>query len=113
MVRQWGLLSAEVAPRVVPILLLVRAAAATDTSMAALHDELTELRLERMRGNASRLEGRGFLRAGLSVEQAAEVMLACTSPELYETLVLRQGWSARRFGDFVSTTLAAHLLTGD
>lgn len=111
--RQWGRLSAEVAPRVAPILLLVRAAAAQDASMAALHDELTESRLERMRRNAVRLSERGFLRADLPVEQAAEVMLVLTAPELYETLVLRQGWSLSRFGDFVATSLVAHLLGDD
>ena len=37
-------------------------------------------------------------------------MWACTSAELYELLVLRRGWTAAQFGEFVATTLEAALL---
>ena len=37
-------------------------------------------------------------------------MWACTSPELYELLVLRRGWTAGHFDDFVADTLEAALL---
>jgi hypothetical protein len=32
-------------------------------------------------------------------------MWACTSPELYDLLVLRPGWKAEQFGEFVGHTL--------
>jgi len=46
-IRGWGTLTAEVAPRVSPILLLLRAAAATDPEMAGLRAELDASRLRR------------------------------------------------------------------
>ena len=44
-IRGWGELSAEVAPRVSPILLLLRAAAVTDPQMAGLRAEIDASRL--------------------------------------------------------------------
>jgi hypothetical protein len=38
------------------------------------------------------------------------VLWLCTSPELYELLVLRRGWSAARFGAFVADAIAGALL---
>ena len=45
----WGTLTAEVAPRVAPILLLIRDAATTDAEVRTLLDELDDDRLRRMR----------------------------------------------------------------
>src|SRR5947199_9032233 len=47
-IRAWGTLTTEVAPRVAPILLLVRDAAASDPEMASLQVELDEQRLQPM-----------------------------------------------------------------
>jgi hypothetical protein len=63
-----------------------------------------------MRHNAAVLGERGFLRADVSVDAAGDIMWACTSPELYELLVLRRGWSSTQFGDFVGRTLEGALL---
>ena len=57
-IRGWGRLSAEVAPRVSPILLLLRAAAFTDPEMASLRAEIEASRLTRMTRNARTLAGR-------------------------------------------------------
>jgi len=48
-IRNWGRLTTEVAPRVAPILLLIRSAAATDPEMAELLTESDAQRLRRMR----------------------------------------------------------------
>src|SRR5690349_6226104 len=56
-IRGWARLATEVAPRVSPILLLVRDAAAHDPQMAALQAELDESRLARMTHNARSLGG--------------------------------------------------------
>ena len=55
LLRGWGQLSAEVAPRVAPILLLVQVAAAHDAELAALARELDDNRRTRMNDNARRL----------------------------------------------------------
>ena len=61
--RHWADLTAEVMPRVAPIILLVRAAAATDPDMGRLLAEINDERLQRMHHNASRLIKAGQLRA--------------------------------------------------
>ncbi|MDT7784314.1 MAG: hypothetical protein QOF58_2733 [Pseudonocardiales bacterium] len=107
-VRGWGLLAAEVAPLVAPILLLVRDGAVHDQDLARLRDELDDDRLRRMTDNARALHERGHLR--VSVEETAELLWTYTAPELFELLVLRRGWPAERFGAFVADALAAALL---
>jgi AcrR family transcriptional regulator len=109
-VRGFGRLSAEVAPRVAPILLLIRDGAAGSADVAALRAELDDQRLRRMTQNARTLALRRFLRKGVSVERAAEIMWTYTAPELYELLVLGRGWSAKRYGDFIADALVAALL---
>lgn len=104
----WGRLLAEVSPRTVPVLLLVRDAAGSDPEMAALRRDTDEARLARMTVNAGHL--RGHLRAGVAVERAGEVLFAYSAPELYELLVLRQGWTPEEFAKFVAQGMAAALL---
>src|SRR5947209_8775940 len=66
-IQAWGALSAEVAPRVSPILLLIREAAATDLEGRALLEEMDADRLRRMTENARRLRDAGHLRPGITL----------------------------------------------
>jgi AcrR family transcriptional regulator len=109
-IRNWGALSAEVAPRVAPILLLLRTAAATDSEMGTLLQEVDDARLERMEHNARRLHDRGNLREGVTLGQARDVLWTCSSPELYDLLVLRRGWGLDRYGRFIAEAMIASLL---
>ncbi len=108
--RNWGTLTTEVAPLVAPILLLVRSAASIDPDMAVLRDEVDRARLTRMERNARGLFERGTLREGVSVEHARDVLWAYSSPELYELLVLRQGWPLTLYGQFIADAMATALL---
>ncbi len=108
--RGWGALAAEVAPRVAPILLLVRAGAAHDRDLAGLHDQLTEARHQRMAANAHRLAKGGHLRTDVDIAEATDVLWTYSSPELYELLVQRRGWNAERYGAFVAEAIIVHLL---
>jgi AcrR family transcriptional regulator len=108
--RSWGALAAEVGKEVTPILLLLRSAADTDPDAAALLEEISEHRLKRMRYLARFLGERGYLRDGVSVAQAADVMWACTSAELHELFVMQRSWSIPRFGRFVADFMIASLL---
>lgn len=111
LMEQFGRFTTEVSPLGAPVFLLIRdAAAGGDVAMAALLAEVDDARYRRMLHNARQLVGKGFLRAGLSDTEAADVMFTCTAAELYETLVLKRGWSAERYGTFVARTLAANLL---
>jgi AcrR family transcriptional regulator len=109
-IEGWGALTTEVAPRVAPILLLVRTAATTDPELAALLAELDAGRLDRMTDNARRLRRTGQLRPGVTVAYAADVLWTFSSPELFELLVLRRGMSLREYGRFVGHAMAAALL---
>jgi AcrR family transcriptional regulator len=106
----WGALVTEVAPRISPLLLLLRAAGETDEEAANLYAELDADRLARMAGNARFMARGGHLRPGVTANAARDVLWLCSSPELYELLVLRRGWSRQRLGRFVEETIAAALL---
>ena len=110
-IRGWGALTAEVAPRIGPILLLVRDAAINDPAMAELQTEMDRSRLTRMTRNAAALADAGHLREGLDLESAADVLWTYSSPELFELLVLRRGWPVGRYGTFVAEAMIAALLS--
>jgi AcrR family transcriptional regulator len=107
-IRNWGRLTTEVAPRVAPILLLIRTAAATDPDMTRLLAVTDRQRLHRMRHNARTLAP--HLRPGVTPAAAAEIMWTYSSPDLYDLLVVRRHWSLRRYGQFVADSLTAALL---
>jgi AcrR family transcriptional regulator len=108
--RTWSVITSEVASAVMPIRLLMRSAAAADAEMAALLEASDDRHLERMRDHARVLAERGYLRQGVTVEEAADVLWTCSSVELYELLVLRRGWSLPRFAAFLADLMIATLL---
>jgi len=109
-IRGWAALALEVAPRVAPIHLLVRAAAAVDPESALLQQEIEADRLLRMTHNARTLEQGGHLRQGITLQEAADVLFTYSSPELYELLVLSRGWSLDHYGRFIADAMIAALL---
>lgn len=100
-------------PRVAPILLLVRSAAASVPELSVLWKELEDQRLKRMTDNAQYLSDGGHLRQGRTLAHARDVLWAYTSPELYERLVLRQGWPLERYGQFIGEGVTATLLPSE
>ncbi len=106
----WGRLTAEVSPRVAPILLLLREAADGDPAAAALARELDDNRLARMTDNARYLVDGGHVRAGVRLSHARDVLWTYSSPELFDLLVRRRHWSVRRYGRFVAAGIASALL---
>jgi AcrR family transcriptional regulator len=109
-IRSWATLSIEVAPRVSPVVLLVRSAASSDQELAVLLEEITTQRLERMTYNAQRLLLHHGLRADLDVERVRDVLWTYSSPDLYDLLVVQRGWTVNAYGDFLFRGMAAQLL---
>jgi AcrR family transcriptional regulator len=109
-IRGWGVLTMEVAPRVAPVLLLVREAAASDPELAGLQAEMDAARLTRMTHNARTLLKGGHLRSGLTLDVATDVLWTYSSPELYDLLVSRRRWSVERYGRFIADSIIAALL---
>lgn len=109
-IRAWGALVTEIAPRTAPIVVLVRATATTDPQLGSLLDEMDAARLRRMTVNARRLHAAGHLRLGTTVAQAADVLWTYSSADLYDLLVLRRGMPLKRYGRFVTDAMIAALL---
>ena len=112
-IKGWSVLANEVAPRVTPVLLLVRTAAAADPEMATVQTEIDDQRLKRMTHNARNLAAAGHLRPNLTIKQAAEIMWTYSSPEIYQLLVLTRHWSLKRYADFIADAMIAALLPPD
>jgi AcrR family transcriptional regulator len=108
--RNWGTIASEVSSVVSPIERLVRAAAASDHDMAALLQAHNDLRERRARHHAQFLKRRGYLREGVSVAQATDILWTCTSDELYDLLVTQRGWSPPRFARFLADFMINALL---
>ena len=108
--RGWGRFSTEVAPQLAPIVLLIRDASGTDPEMATLLGEVDNQRRRRMRNNARRLQQRGWLRPGITLGQATDILWTYSSTELYELLVIKSGWPVNRYGAFIGDALIAGLL---
>ena len=109
----WGTFTSEIAPRVAPILMLARDAAASDPEVALTLEQISAARLDRMALNARGLFEAGHLRPEITPGEAGDIMWTYSSPELYELLVLRRGWSADRYGRFVGQALIAALLPSE
>ena len=110
LMRKWGELTTEVASVITPIRLLIRAAAATDPEMATLLADSDAERLTRMQHHSRFLAERGYLRDGVTVARAADVLWTCSSAEFYELLVLNRGWSPSEFARFVADFMIDALL---
>lgn len=107
--RGWSELAMEVGPRVTPLMLLVRDASLVDPTLRELLAELDEANHRRMRANAAFLHKAGHLRPGVSRAEAADVLWTLTSAEMFELMVVRRGWSIRRWADFVYRGVASLL----
>jgi AcrR family transcriptional regulator len=108
--RLYGEFLTEVAPRHVPVQLVIRDAAATDPEARTVWAELQAERLKGMTRFARALHDDGHLRAGISTNEARDVLWTYNSAELFQLLVLERGWSAERYGRWVADALIAALL---
>jgi len=90
--------------------LVARAAAEIDPEMKAVWEQMNSMRLFGMGILATNLSAGGHLRAGVSEEEAQDVLWTYTSPELYQLMVLIRGWSGPRYRDWVVRSLVDALL---
>ena len=106
----WGRLTAEVAPRISPIMLLLRDAAADDPTAGALLAELDDERHVRMTHNARLLIHNGHTRPGIRLSDASDVLWTYSSPELYDLLVRRRNWTLHKYATFIADAITRALL---
>src|SRR5690606_6168355 len=96
--------------RTAPIYRILVSAAGSDPEAAVLLDELTRQR-QQGQGRVTRALGRmKALRPGMRSRDAADVVPALASPELYRLLVVDREWSDERYQAWLADVLASQLL---
>lgn len=111
-IEELARLVAEIAERAALGWGLYRDAAATDPEIAEDWTELQRLRHETFARVLSPLRA-DALRAGLTREAAIDTAWAIASPETYDLLVNRMGYSLAQFRTWMEATLASSLLAAD
>ena len=101
---------AEVNERVAPLYRILVSAAGTDPEAAALLDQLTQQRAQGQRAIARSLARAGALAPGLRERDAADLIHALMSPELYRLIVLDRGWKSDRYERWLASLLVDQLL---
>ena len=99
------------AQRAAAVGLLARGAASGDPAASAVWDQIQRQRLTGMGQFASHLHAGGHLPAGITVEEARDILWTFTSPELWDLLVIQRGWTSARYGHWLADMLTAALLT--
>jgi AcrR family transcriptional regulator len=107
---RYGAHIADVGTRVGPLLLVLRDAAVTDGGAAEIWQKLQAERVTGMSAFAQHLHEGGHLRRGVSPRQAADVLWAYNSVEMWDLLVRQRGWSSKRYGTWIGRQLVAALL---
>ena len=103
-------IAAQINARVAPLYGILVSAAGTDAEAAAQLDELTRQRQQGQRVIARSLARAGALRPELRERDAADLIHALLSPELYRLLVIDRAWSPDRYATWLEAAITAQLL---
>jgi len=101
---------AEVNARIGPVYQILLSAAASDRDAAGVLAELTRQRQAGQGSIARALARARTLRPGVSERDAADIIHALASPELYRLLVVDRGWPVERYRQWLTDTLVDQLL---
>jgi hypothetical protein len=100
----------EVMARVGPVHRILADAARSDEDAASLLAEIARQRHQGQRRIARSLARSGALPPGLRERDAADIVHALASPEVYGLLVLDRGWNAERYEKWLRSILVDQLL---
>jgi AcrR family transcriptional regulator len=100
----------EVMARAAPVHRILADAARSDEDAASLLVDIARQRQEGQRRIARSLARSHALRPGLREGDAADIIHALASPEVYGLLVLDRGWSAERYENWLRAILIDQLL---
>jgi AcrR family transcriptional regulator len=103
-------IAADVNSRTAPIYGILVSAANSDPDAATLLDELTRQRQQGQGRIARSLTRAGALRPKLRARDAADIIHALMSPEVYRLLVLDRGWKPERYEQWLTAVLVDQLL---
>lgn len=96
-----------------PLMRTLSAAAATDAELKALWDEIEASRHAGQGRVVERLDGRGVLRPGVSVEAGRDIIWTLCSLSVYDSLVTVRGWTDDRYERWLARSLADQLLVAE
>jgi len=99
-----------IAPRMALVLDIIQQAAPTEPELAALWTEIDERRAANMRLFVADLAAASSLR--LDQGEAADIVWATNSAEMYQLLVGQRGWTPQRYERFLTDTWQRVLLAG-
>jgi AcrR family transcriptional regulator len=100
----------EVMARIAPVHRILADAARSDEDAAALMAEIARQRREGQQSIARSLARSSALRPRLRERDAADIIYALASPEVYGLLVLDRGWSRARYEKWLGAILIDQLL---
>ncbi len=103
----------EIHNRMAPLLLALRDAATTDDEARLVWSEISDRRARNMRDLVRDLGPDGTLRTGLSIREAADVIWATASAELFILFTQERGWTPRTYEHWLADTWTRLLLPGD
>jgi AcrR family transcriptional regulator len=103
-------IAADVNSRIGPLYRILVGAAGVDPDAAAMLDELTAQRQQGQQAIARSLARAGALRPDLRERDAADLVHALLSPEMYRLLVVDRGWTTDRYERWLAGTLVDQLL---
>ncbi len=106
-------ITAQVNSRTAPIYRILVSAAGSGPDAAALLDEQTRQRQQGQGLIARSLARAGALRPKLRERDAADIIHALMSPEVYRLLVLDRGWPPERYERWLTGILIDQLLADD
>lgn len=101
----------DIQPRMAPLLLALRDAAATEPEAKTVWKEISDRRARNMRDLVLNLGPDGTLRAGVSVDEAADTISATGSAEMFILLTDERGWSLDAYERWLADTWRRLLLS--
>ncbi|HWG11654.1 MAG TPA: helix-turn-helix domain-containing protein [Streptosporangiaceae bacterium] len=107
----WIRNSCEILGRVGPIMRVVRDAAGASPDTAAQWDTNEQQRMTAFRVLAQMLADRRALQPGVPVDEAADIIFALVSIELYLLLTVNRGWAPARWERWTTAMLTSALLS--
>lgn len=93
-----------------PLLRALRDAKGSDPGLTKLWNGLEAWRLEGQGRFVARLADGGALRAGMSAEQATDVLWTLCSLAIYDLLVIERGWTPDRYEAWLAAALEREIL---
>ena len=100
----------EIQERMAPLFVALRDAASTEPDVRRVWEEISTRRAKNMRKLVLDLQDAGGLRADLSIDDAADIVWATNSSELYVMMVVERGWSPQHYEHWLADSWCRLLL---